>query len=355
MSEAGQPRYDVRELLSFATTLFETSGLQRQPAEATARGFLEADLLGFVTHGLVKVPDNLRWLERGETDPSGEPLAIVDRPAVANWDAHRLPGHWAMHLAMIHARERARSMGAFTMTLRRCQHVACLASALVPLVEAELVGIMMVSSPGEAFVSPFGSSARVFSNNPVAFTAPAPGGAILFDVSMAITAGGQVARAARRGERLPEAALKRTDGTVSDDPHDLDRGGSVMPLGGLGHGHKGHALTLMTEVLSQAMSGYGRAQEHEANELNSVYLQVLDPAAFGDPDSYQLEVSRLVELIEGCPPDSGASVRVPGRATWRRRSECWEGGLVLDAGIMDALLPFAEAAGVDAPQPMASA
>jgi L-lactate dehydrogenase len=260
-----------------------------------------------------------------------------------------------MHLAIAHAIERARVGGAFTVTLRRCQHVACLASALVPLVEAELVGIMMVSSPGEAFVSPFGSSARIFSNNPVAFTAPAPGGPILFDVSMAITAGGQVARAARRGERLPEAALKRTDGTVSDDPRDLARGGSVMPLGGLGHGHKGQALTVMTEVLSQAMGGYGRAQELEANELNSVYLQVLDPAAFGDLASYQLEVSRLVELIEGCPPDSGASVRVPGRATWRRRSDSWEGGLVLDAGIMDALLPFAEAAGVDAPQPLASA
>ena len=51
-------------------------------ARAVGSGFLEADLLGFVTHGLVKVPDNLRWLDAGETSAAGDPAVIVDRPGI---------------------------------------------------------------------------------------------------------------------------------------------------------------------------------------------------------------------------------------------------------------------------------
>ena len=274
-------RYEVAAILGFIEKLFTVEGLSEERARVVARGFLEADLLGFSSHGLAKIEDNLNWLRNSETAATGEPIVLTDRPALANWDGHRLPGHWIMHLAIRHAIERARVHGIFSMTLRRCQHVACLASALIPVAEAELVALMMVSSPEEAFVSPFGGSQRLFSNNPVAFTAPTSTGPILFDVSMAITAGGQVDEAARKGEKLSEPALKTADGRVTDDPLEFRRGGSVMPVGGRHHGHKGHALTIMTEVLSQALGGYGRGQSSGESEQNSVFLQVIDPAAFG--------------------------------------------------------------------------
>jgi len=124
--------YPLQPLLALVESLFQAEGLHQEQAQVVARGFLEADLLGFHTHGLARVPANLEWLRAGETETAGEPVVLVDRPAVANWDAHRLPGHWAMHRAMQHAVRQARAMGAFSMTLRRCQHVACLASTLIP-------------------------------------------------------------------------------------------------------------------------------------------------------------------------------------------------------------------------------
>jgi L-lactate dehydrogenase len=297
----------VASLTDFAAALFERAGLPLERARVVGRGFLEADLLGFTTHGLAKVPNNLKWLASGETDPLAEPEVLVERSALANWDAHRLPGHWAMHLATLHAIEHARDAGAFTMTLRRCQHVACLASTLVPFVEAELVALMMVSSPEEAFVSPFGGSQRLFSNNPLAFVAPTSSGPILFDVSMAITAGSQVDRAARNGERLPEASVKTAEGELTDDPGAFARGGSVVPLGGPGHGHKGHALTILTETLTQALAGYGREQSRGMSEQNSVFLHVMDPAAFGPRSAYDREVDHMTAYsADRRRPDAGS-------------------------------------------------
>jgi L-lactate dehydrogenase len=242
------------------------------------------------------------------------------------------------------------------MTLRRCQHVACLASTLLPAIEARMIVLMMVSSPDEAFVSPFGGAQRLFSSNPIALTAPGPGypgeaqWPILFDVSMAITAGSQVARAARLGRRLPEAALRSVTGAVTDDPQALAQGGSVMPIGGMGHGHKGQALTIMTEVLSQALGGYGRSETRPESELNSVYLQVMDPAAFCDPADYEREIRHLVQMVDASPADDPASpVRMPGRNAWSKRAQQMANGVTLDPGVLDSLAPYAEAAGLELP------
>lgn len=343
--------YAAGDLHHLVAGLFRAAGLPEEMAAVVARGFLEADLLGYPTHGINRVAANLRWLQSGETDPVGEPRVLTDRPALANWDAHRLPGHWAMHLAVARAIRGARAAGTFTLTLRRCQHVACVAAALVPVLEADLVGMAMVSSPEEAFVSPFGGSARLFSNNPLAFAAPAQGGPILFDVSMAITAGGQVARAARQGRSLPEPSLALADGRVTADPSALQRGGAILPMGGRGHGHKGHALTLMTEVLSQALAGYGRARSAGASEQNSVFLQVLDPAAFCAWADYDREVNHLVAMVEASRPDDPTRpVRVPGRRAWQQRLRQLTDGVALDAGTLSELAPFAEQAGLMLPQ-----
>ncbi len=349
-------RVDHARLLEFVVALFAASGLPREMAEVVGRGFVEAELLGFRSHGVVRVANNLNWIRQGETRTSGAPAVLAERPAVANWDAQGLPGHWAMHLALAHAIPRARELGAFTMTLRRCQHLACLAATLMPAIEARMIVLLMVSSPDEAFVSPFGGSQRLFSNNPIALTAPGAGypedspWPILFDVSMAITAGGQVARAARQGRRLPEPAIKTRTGEPTDDPGELARGGSVMPVGGTGHGHKGHALTLMTEVLSQALAGYGRSQKRAESELNSVYLQVLDPSAFTDPANYGREIAHLVRMVEEAPPDEpDRPVRMPGRRAWSTRAQQMASGVALEPGILEGLAPFAEAAGLQLP------
>lgn len=348
-------RIQHQPLLEFVVGLFAANGLSREMAEVVGAGFVEAELLGFRSHGVIKVPTNLRWLQAGETQAAGEPEVLSERLAAANWDGKRLPGHWVMRQALEHAIAKARKQGAYTMTLRRCQHVACLASTLLPAIEARMIVLMMVSSPDEAFVSPFGGSERLFSNNPVALTAPGPATGesawpILFDVSMAITAGSQVGRAARLGRRLPEAAIKTSGGEVTDDPQALGRGGSVMPIGGSRHGHKGHALTLMTEVLSQVLGGYGRAETRAESELNCVYLQVLDPAAFCDPTDYQQEIRHLVERVASSRPDDPTQpVRVPGRNAWATRAEQLRDGVELDPGVLALLAPFAEAAGLDLP------
>lgn len=347
-------RFPPKALEDFTTRLFRGAGLDAERAEVLAGALLEAELLGFTTHGLQRVPSNLAWLENGQMRKTGEPTVIRQRGAVFCWDAGFLPGPWVVRRALTELAERAAQHGIAAATLRRCTHVACLAAHLLPLVERGLIGLMVVSTPDERYVSPFGAREAVFSNNPIAFCAPTSGTPLLFDVSLAITAGGQIARAALEGRRLPEPALKTADGRATDDPAALrgDPPGTVMPIGGLGHGYKGYALNLLAEVLSQGLSGHGRSAAVGEGEANSVFLEVIDPRAFGDWADYLTELDHLLSACRGSAPDDPAiPVRIPGERAWQRRERALVEGLPLPPGVLEALRPWAEKFSVAMPQP----
>jgi len=351
----GQPRYPAAELKRAATELFAAAGLDDERAATVAAYLLEADLLGYDTHGLARVSSNLEWLLAGETRRHGAPRVLAERTAVLHWDAAFLPGPWAVSEAIRVAAERVRQTGAFTVVLRRAQHAACLAAALVPLIDAGLVGLLMASTPSEAYVSPFGGHTPIFSNNPIAFAAPGRQTPLLFDISTAILAGGRIERRAQAGEHLDEPALKDASGRVSDDPGVLqeDPPGSVMTIGGLGHGYKGTALALMTEALTQLLGGYGRDAGWDDKEANALLLQVYDPAAFGPLDRFLDDMDRLQARCRGCVPDDpDEPVRFPGEAAWARRHRQLEEGVALHPDILPRLQPWLDRFAVAPPQPV---
>lgn len=344
-------RYSAEDLKQFASALFASTGLDATRAEIMADTFLQADLLGFTTHGLHRVTTNLQWLQSGASRLHGEPSVLADRGNCFNWDAEFLPGPWVVHRAIDQALARVREHGVVTATIRRSQHIACLAAYLPKIIEHNCVAILTCSTPAEHTVSPQGSKTPLFSANPIAFCAPAADFPLLFDISMSVTAGGYVSRAAREGKKLPGQYLKDRDGHLSDEPKAFADGGSILPVGGADHGYKGAALSAMLEVLSMALSGYGRADDvSEDDEANSVFLQIIDPAAFGSERNFLRQTTALMQLWEQCESDSDDPLRVPGKRAWHLRKTQLESGVALYPSIIDDLKTLAEKTGISMPE-----
>ncbi|GAA5524803.1 delta(1)-pyrroline-2-carboxylate/Delta(1)-piperideine-2-carboxylate reductase [Microbulbifer aestuariivivens] len=347
-------RYAAEDLHRFVTQLFHRAGLAEERSAVMANVFLQADLLGFTTHGLNRVCSNLNWLVNGETRKEGEPQVLSDRGGCFNWDADFLPGPWILSQAIGEALRRVKERGVVTATLRRSQHIACLAAYLPPIIEAGCVGILTCSTPAERTVSPQGSCDALFSANPIAFAAPAGEYPLLFDISMSVTAGGYVSRAKREKRLLPSESLKDSHGRLSNDPAALEEGGSILPIGGADHGYKGAALSAMLEVLSMGLSGYGRgdAQSSRDDEANSVFVQIIDPQAFGKSDDFLRQTTALCNLWQSCHPDEGsdAQVRVPGQRAWSDRARQLKDGVELYPSIMADLEPWADRLDVIAPR-----
>jgi LDH2 family malate/lactate/ureidoglycolate dehydrogenase len=184
---------------------------------------------------------------------------------------------------------------------------------------------------------------------------PTDGDPILIDISASITTNGMASRLRREGKRFPGKWALDAAGNATDDPNALftNPPGTLLPMGGVDHGHKGYGLALMVEALTQGLSGFGRADE-QSGWGASVFIQVIDPGAFGGSDVFKKETGHLADACRACPPAPGVdAVRVPGQRGLERRRRALAEGIALYPAIMPALESFATKFGVTPPRPRA--
>jgi LDH2 family malate/lactate/ureidoglycolate dehydrogenase len=347
-------RYRAAELVDFADRLFRAAGCEAEKARAIAEHLVEADLMGHTTHGLAQAGPYLEELRSGAMRKSGEPAVLADRGAAITWDGAALPGIWLTDRALMLAAERAKRHGIGAVAIRRSHHIGCLSVYLRRITEMKLMALIACSDPSDATMAPYGGLAPVFTPDPLAVGIPTDEDPILVDISSSITTNAMTARLRREGKRFPGEWALDGRGRPSDDPAVLasEPPGTLLPIGGIDHGHKGYGLALAVEALTQGLSGHGRAEKPTAWAAN-VYAQVIDPAAFGGMESYLRETSWLARLCRNTPPAPGVDgVRLPGQQACARRRAGLAEGLALYPGIMSRLENWATTLAVVPPDPI---
>ncbi len=335
-------RHSAPELIAFATSLLAAAGLDGAKAAVVAEILVEGDLLGQTTHGLALLAPYLTELENGGMEKSGGPRVLADFPAAVTWDGRRLPGPWLVLQALKLAMERARQNGTCVVVIRRSHHIACLGAYLRRVTDQGLMVLLTCSDPSVATVAPHGGRRGVMTPNPLAAAWPTTGDPVMLDVSMSITTNGLVKRRQAENRMMDGEWLVDADGRSTRDPAVLlcEPAGAILPIGGVDHGHKGYALGLLVEALTNGLAGHGRAKPPGGWSAN-VFLQLLDPALFGGADDFKRETTHLVESCRSSPPRSGFErVRLPGERGRDRRARQFAQGVELYPGILAALEPW---------------
>lgn len=346
-------RYAVEALTGFAHALLSGAGMRDDIARDVADILVDGDLLGHTTHGLAQLPGYLAEVENGAMRKDGAATVVASRPAAQSWDGHRLPGPWLTLRALDAASTMAVTHGTGTVTIRRSHHIACLAAYLKRATDRGLVMLLFCSDPSGASVAPFGGVSPVFTPNPLAAGIPTSGDPILLDVSASYTTNGLTSRLHKSGEKLPHRWLQDAQGCPTDDPSVLfnEPMGTLLPLGGLDAGHKGFALALLVEAMTGGLTGFGRADASEGWGA-TVFLQILDPQAFGGRDAFTRQTSWIADACHAATPRPGGDgVRLPGERGLQRMREQRENGVELHASILPALTSWAERLGVAMPHP----
>jgi LDH2 family malate/lactate/ureidoglycolate dehydrogenase len=347
-------RYDPQELRDFAAAVLGRAGVAMEAARAVAEGLVEGDLYGHATHGLALLPDYIEEIESGTMETKGRPEVVSETPAAALWDARRLPGVWTTRLAVEEASRRAASFGLGAISVRRSHHIACLAAYLEAPAREGRVILLFSSDPSDAHVAPFGGTTPVMTPNPIAAGIPASPDPILIDVSTSITTAAMCGRARREGRPLPGPWLKDKQGHATDDASVLTAGGSILPIGGLDHGHKGYGLGLIVEALTQGLGGFGRADTPK-DWGAAVLVLAFDPGLFGGVDALVRQTTWLAEACRASAvPEGSPAVRLPGAAALARKTDAWQYGLALDEARLGPLRRLSDRLAVDLPKPLAA-
>jgi LDH2 family malate/lactate/ureidoglycolate dehydrogenase len=335
-------RYPADPLRDFARRLCEAAGLEADKAATVAAILVEGDLLGHSTHGLALLPQYLAEVEKGAMRKSGDVEVVADFPSAVTWDAKRLPGPWVVVRAIDLAMLRARQNGTCTVAIRRSHHIACLAAYLQRVTEHGLMVILSCSDPNVCSVAPFGGRREVFTPNPLAAAWPTRGLPVILDVSMSITTNALTKRLHSEGKRFPGIWALTADGEPTDDPGALytKPPGTLLPTGGIDHGHKGYAFALLVEALTAGLTGHGRADPGEGWGA-TVFVQVFNPACFGGAEAFRRQTEHVAAACRATPPRRGFErVRLPGESGLRRREDQLAHGVLLHPSILPALEPW---------------
>jgi len=347
-------RYSHTALIASTATLFAQAGLDGPVAQSVAEILVEADLLGYDTHGLQFVPGYLAGIESGRIATHGEPEILRDSGNGILLDGRGLPGQWNVVRALELAMARMADNAVVSVSIRGSGNIACLATYVKRAAEAGYLALLASSGTALA-VAPHGGRARRLSTNPIALGAPAEGGPILIDISTASTTNRMLERTQRAGARLAEPWLVGADGAVSDDPAVFfgEPKGAILPVGGDELGHKGFAFAIMVEILASGLAGGARGEKPRVGDCD-VYLQLIDPDSFGGGGRFRAEIGAFAAACRDTPPRDGFdSVRMPGDRAMARDADQRANGVILHAEVVERMTPCFDKYGVPAPKPLA--
>ena len=346
-------RYPVESLIRLASELFVAAGMDQDKAQSIAQVLVTGDMVGQRTHGMALCAAYIEQIDKGLMSIHGEPEVVRDSGSVLVWDGNYLPGPWLVSRALDLASERVAEHGVVTCVIRRSHHIACLAALIRQATDRGLVAILASSDPSSGFIAPFGGKEPLLTPNPIAVGYP---GAqpVWIDVSTSITTVGMARQKAAADTPFEHPWLMDGNGVPTNDPHVLDVGasGTLLPVGGREYGHKGFGLSLMVEMLTHGLAGFGRPDSEKRWGAN-VFLQVLDPAAFAGKESFLRLMDDLTDRCHAnAPIDPKTPVRMPGEMGQQRIKAAEKSGIDLSPAVLAALTACAQRFGVTLPAPV---
>jgi hydroxycarboxylate dehydrogenase B len=347
------PTFRPAVLESFAAQLLQAGRCSAEDAKLVAASLVDANMKGYDSHGVMRVPYYVQAIKDGEVVPGAELTIIDEGPsrivADANWGVGQVQ---AMRLIERLA-EKARAGGLGLGTMMHCGHIGRLGEYCEKTAADGFVSMLMVNSHGGAVrVAPPGGKAPRLSTNPLAIGVPLGNTPLVLDFSTSATAEGKVRVKKIAGQQCPEGWLIDNTGKPTCDPNTLygNPPGSILPMGGA-QGYKGFGLGLMIEILTGALSGGNVAKTVPyPKKGNCVFILLIDPARFGGADHFQNEVRQLVEYVKSCPRIDGCEeIILPGEPERKLAQQRLQGGIVLDPENWNALVKLGQQFGLQSP------
>lgn len=323
------PTVSAATLTKFATTLFTAAGVAAEEAAIVARSLVGANLRGHDSHGVMRIPQYIGFLERGEYVAGVELKIDHETSALMVCDGQWGLGQVQAHRLLERIIPKAEALGLAAGTMRNCGHIGRLGEYAERAAEAGLMLIATVNNGGAGQrVAPPGGIEPRLGTNPLCVGVPTnldecP---IVLDFGTSVAAEGKVRVHHISGRPVPDGWLLDAAGRPTNDPSVLYRSpaGSILPLGGE-QSYKGFGLAVILDLLAGGLSG-GECSHPEATLArgNNVFFLIIAPSLFVGAERLRRQATELADYIRATPRATGVeSILLPGdpeRATMDLRS-----------------------------------
>lgn len=336
-------------LVDFVREIFVAADVRQDVSQRVAESLVESNLQGHDSHGIVRVPLYLNYIEDGTLHPNAEPEPVEDTACVTILDARRSFGQWSAYQVMRMSIEKAANQGMAAGGLINSGHVGRLGEWVGMAADRNCIGLAFCNLGGrEGTVAPFGGTKRLLGTNPLAVGVPLEGEPpVIVDFATSLVAEGKIKIAFNKGMDLPPGVLLDKHGQPTVSPGDLYDGGVMLPAAG----HKGFGLGLVCDMLAGVLTGSGAPRTGQGLMSNGVLFLVLNIEAFRALSMFWKEARDYVETVRSNPPAAGMdAVMVPGEPEQNTAAARRAEGIPVDEATWNGLAQAAQKLEVAVPQ-----
>lgn len=353
--------FSYQQLYNFVVAIFNKIGCSEQHAVTAAKVLLSADIRGVDSHGIARLSGYVRLWEAQRVNAQPQIKVIHETPSTAVVDGDSGLGLVVAPYAMQVAIEKAKAVGTGWVSVQNSNHFGIAAAHAMMALENDMIGIAMTNA--SPLVAPTFSTSKMLGTNPICVAAPAgQQPAFVADLATTTAANGKLEILQRKNQPAPTGWIQDAEGNTSHDPHELKKGGALLPLGGdREHGsHKGYALGAIVDIFSALLSGanyapwvppfpaYVPMPAQQPGKGIGHFLGAMRIDAFRPADDFKNSMDHWIEGFRNATPILGEEkVLVPGDPEREFEAERSANGIPLLQAVVDDLKGLGDKLGVE--------
>ena len=196
---------------TLVAAIFVNAGCCREEADCIADHLVEANLAGHDSHGIIRTPIYVQWLDEGKVVANRSLKIRNDTGALLAVDGGLGFGQWIGRQAVDLGLERCREHGVSVVALSNSGHLGRIGHWSERAANSGLIGLHFVNTSGLGMlVVPAGGLERRLSVNPISIGVPREGQPpIVLDIAAAATAEGKLKVARNKGVPVPRGLDRR--------------------------------------------------------------------------------------------------------------------------------------------------
>lgn len=320
---------DIRALLERVLT---QRGLSQEDAAVLANDYLEGELQGKASHGLMAFPSLAKKLPMDLEEPE----VIKQTGSAIFVDAKKNFGALVGRQYAAKAIELAKEQGIAMVLIKNMLSWLRPASIAQFIAEQNMIGLVTNNGGRPMMAAPGGVDPTV-GTNPMGIGVPVADHNLVIDMATSKRAWGEVRKAELDGTDLPTETYLDTSGEFT-----LDHAQAHAVVGA--GGYKGYALGLLIEILSGSlidmpMNNQGAKGENYRTLTRGATILVIDPAFSTDINRFEEANRVLTDQIRSGPKRPGVEeIFLPGdRAAANKKNALERGKIEIDDGLWDTL------------------
>lgn len=358
--EHGIMNYTYEYLHKFTSSVLAEMGFLPEDAKQCATVFLAAEIRGHATHGVVRLGDYYKLWKAGRINTRPNIKIVHETPSTAVVDGDNtlgmIPAKFSMELAI----QKAEKVGTGWVSARNSCNFGIAGYYAMMALDHDMIGITMTNA--SPLVAPTFSAEAMLGTNPIAIAIPAKKQPpFVADFATTPINRGKFTLAAKKGEKIEWGFAQDKEGNSSDDPTILEKGGSMLPLGGdrLHGSHKGYCLGAIVDIFSAVFSGanfgpfvppmvpYLPVLDKKVGEGLGHFFGAMRIDAFQEADHFKSKMDEWIETFRNAKPAKGQKcVLIPGDPEREYEARVRAGGIRLIPQVETDMKKIAEKFGL---------